>query len=245
MTPLDPEADRQDHQREPDAEIAVDLAGQPDLDRRSRSIDVHSRTLARNAVIESVAPAPLLRGRGHVQLLLDDRRADRREADHERDDLQMFRLAQQLERFGRADPFFVLRPPRRRSARPFPPEDRARPARRSISISVPLISSMLVVPIRVGVRLQDRRPGDAAERRAAADEPEQPLGLPRVVDQIRQRPELADEQDAEEQRHQVEGDRDPGRLVWNRNQKPTGTTAMPAWVIGSAPRSGSRAISQE
>ncbi len=40
----------------------------------------------------------------------------------------------------------------------------------------------------------ERVAGDAAERRAAADEPEQPLGLPRVVDDVGERPELADEQ---------------------------------------------------
>ena len=32
---------------------------------------------------------------GHVDLLLDDRRADRGEADDERDDLQMLRLAEE------------------------------------------------------------------------------------------------------------------------------------------------------
>ena len=51
---------------------------------------------------------------------------------------------------------------------------------------------------------RQRRAGDAAERRAAADEPEQPLRLPRVVDEVGDRPELADEQDAEDQPGQVE-----------------------------------------
>ena len=43
-------------------------------------------------MIESVAPRALGRGGRHVQLLLDDRRADRREADDQRDDLQVLRL---------------------------------------------------------------------------------------------------------------------------------------------------------
>ena len=39
--------------------------------------------------------APLERLRGHVELLLDDAGADRGERDHERDDLEVARLAQQ------------------------------------------------------------------------------------------------------------------------------------------------------
>ena len=70
-------------------------------------IDVHSWTLARNTVIESVAVGAFRRGRGHVQLLFDDGRADGREADDERDDLQMLRLAQQLEGLRGADPLLL------------------------------------------------------------------------------------------------------------------------------------------
>ena len=75
--------------------------------------DVHSSTLARKAVIESVDRWPFRRGCRHVQLLLDDRRADRREADDERDDLQMLRLPQQLERLGQADALLLLTATRR------------------------------------------------------------------------------------------------------------------------------------
>ena len=34
--------------------------------------------------------------RGHVELLVDDGRTDRAEADHQRDDLDLLRLPQQL-----------------------------------------------------------------------------------------------------------------------------------------------------
>jgi len=45
--------------------------------------------------------------------------------------------------------------------------------------------------------------------RSAPDEPEQPLGLARIVDVVGQGPELADEQDADDQPEQVESHRDP------------------------------------
>ena len=44
---------------------------------------------------------------------------------------------------------------------------------------------------------------------AAADEAEEPLGLPRIVDGVGQRPELADEQDGEDEAEQVERRRHP------------------------------------
>ena len=56
---------------------------------------------------------------------------------------------------------------------------------------------------------RDGRSGGAAQARAAADQPEQALGLARVVDVVGERPELADEQNAEDQSEQVETDRHP------------------------------------
>ena len=50
------QADRQHHQREADAQIAVDLAGQPHLDDETGDIDVHRWTCARKTVMASVAP---------------------------------------------------------------------------------------------------------------------------------------------------------------------------------------------
>ena len=60
---------------------------------------------------------------------------------------------------------------------------------------------------RSGGERQQRRSGDAAQARAGADETEQALGLPRVVDLVGQRPELADQEDAHDQPEEVE----PGR----------------------------------
>ena len=64
-----------------------------------------------------------------------------------------------------------------------------------------------------------RRAGRAAKARAAADEAEHALGLPRVVDVVGQRPELADEQHREDQADDVEGDGDPV-LADRREQEP-------------------------
>ena len=55
-----------------------------------------------------LAARPWLRGR-HVQLLLDDGGAERGERDDQRDDLQLPRRAQQLERLGAADALFSRR----------------------------------------------------------------------------------------------------------------------------------------
>ena len=51
---------------------------------------------------------------------------------------------------------------------------------------------------------QDRRAHGAAQARAAADEAEESLGLPRVVDLVGQRPELADEEQAKQQAERVQ-----------------------------------------
>ena len=185
-------------------------------------------------------------GRRHVELLLDDRRADGSETDHQRDDLQMARVRSRCKRFAAADTF-LSRPAARvlRSGCARVAEGSiARRSREQAIIRVPLISSMLVVPIRVGQANQDRRAGDAAEAGAAADEAEDPLGLPGVVDEIGKRPELADEQDAEDRPEQVEAPPTPRSSgLWNRNQKPKSSAAMPSCVIDIADRRGSRAMS--
>ena len=83
-----PEAHRQDHQREADAEQAVDAAGERHLDEQAdeRQVDGDLGQKGGDAVGVGLA---LGLGRGHVELLLDDRGADGRERDHERDDLQV------------------------------------------------------------------------------------------------------------------------------------------------------------
>ena len=52
-------------------------------------------------------------------------------------------------------------------------------------------------------------PASAAQTGAGTDEAEQPLGLPGVVDLVGQRPELADEEEAEDLTEQVERHGDP------------------------------------
>ena len=59
-----------------------------------------------------------------------------------------------------------------------------------------LTSRRLLEPNSLDGDRRDGRAQRAAETGAAADEPEQALGLPGVVDVVGQRPELADEQDA-------------------------------------------------
>ena len=80
--------------READAEHAMDAAGEPDLDHESdqRQVDRDLREERRDRV--GVGGALGFGGR-HVQLLLDDRGADRRKRDHHRDDLQMARRPEQ------------------------------------------------------------------------------------------------------------------------------------------------------
>ena len=72
-----------------------------------------------------------------------------------------------------------------------------------------LTSSIVVVPSSVDQRGGDRRAGGTAQAGAAADQPEQALGLPGVVDVVGQGPELADQQDAEDQPVEVEAHRHP------------------------------------
>ncbi len=71
------------------------------------------------------------------------------------------------------------------------------------------ISSMFFAPIDSTRNARERRAHRAAEARATADEAEQPLGLPRIVDVVGQRPELADQQHRQDQPDDVERDRDP------------------------------------
>ena len=65
----------------------------------------------------------------HVELLLDDAGADGREADDQRDHLQVPRLAQQRDRFARADALLVLAGDARLPARFLADGDRADDAR--------------------------------------------------------------------------------------------------------------------
>ena len=90
-------------------------------------------------------------------------------------------------------------------------------------------------------RPQDRGAERAAQTGAAADEAEEPLGLPRVVDLVGQRPELADEKHTEQQAERVEADRHPDGA--GSQQGPEDDRAARRWpscVIGMTRRRGSR-----
>ena len=118
-------------------------------------------------------------------------------ADHERDNLDLLRLPQQLERPLERDACLLLvggsgaiwtaafsLSEDRRDERHAGDQGESAPQQQ-----------------RVGADgLDDEggqaRAGHAAEHDAAADEPEQPLGLPGIVDAVGEGPELADDKDA-------------------------------------------------
>ena len=107
-----------------------------------------------------------------------------------------------------------------------------------------LTSSMFLAPSDSTRNAVMRRAGGAAEAGAAADEAEDALGLPRVVDVVGQRPELADQQDAEDQRRQVEARPRPSPAPIVREQEPeqhAAAPAMPACVTGIVQRRGTAA----
>ena len=203
-------AHREDQQREADPELAMDAAGEQDLDQeaRDRRVELHGAEKLRQAVHLVAA----LEGLGrHVQLLFDQVGADRGKGDDQRDDLQVLRLAQHAQRFGAAHAFLFAR---RRDARELEAagaplhrdHDRRRDDQQRAADEEQVRGADLG-----GGEGQNRRSDDAAEAGAAADEAEEPLGLARVVDLVGERPELADEQNAHDQPEQVEaGGHHPG-----------------------------------
>ena len=100
------ETDRQDQQRDRQSERAVDLAGERHLhdEADDRKVEADLREEAGNRVGRVGA---LHRFGRHVQLLVDDRGADRGKPDHDRDELQMARLREQPDRLGAADAGFL------------------------------------------------------------------------------------------------------------------------------------------
>ena len=99
---------REDQQREPDAEIAVDARRDPDLDDegRGRRVEADLRQERADRILLSRALEDLGR---HVDLLIEQGRAEGAEADDHRDDLDLAGAAQQLHRprHGHA-PFFLV-----------------------------------------------------------------------------------------------------------------------------------------
>ena len=96
------QAHRQHQQREADAEHAMDAAGQPHLDHEAdqRQVNRDLREERRDGV--GIGGALGFRRR-HVELLLDDRGADGRKADHQRDHLQVPGRSKQLDGLAAAD----------------------------------------------------------------------------------------------------------------------------------------------
>ena len=187
-------------------------------------------------------------GRRHVQLLLDDGRADGGKADDQRDDLQVARRAQQSQRFGAADALLFAGLARVRCAgASLAPDDRTHDRRcrapawpRSPAASCWCRCARRATPVSAAPA---RRPGCAPP----PIEAEQPLGLARVVDVVGQRPELADQQDAEDQAEQVERRPRPTRssgLAEEHPERRPAATTMPGCVTGIIQRRGTSAMTR-
>ena len=202
------EADRQDHQREADAQQAVDAAGEGHLDEEAdeRQVDGDLGEELGDAVGVRLA---LGLGGGHVELLLDDGGADGRKRDHHGDDLQVARAAEQGQRFAAAHPFFLAGLGRVAGPGPLVAADDAHDDQQADGEDRGADQQHRRRAELAHQRGGDRRAGGAAQAGAAADQPEQALGLPGVVDVVGQGPELADQQDAENQPVEIEAHRHP------------------------------------
>ena len=200
------EAERQEEQRETDADRPVDAADEGHLHDEPRDRQVGG-DLGQERRDGGAAPPAHLVGR-HAELLVDDGRAGRRESDREGQDAQRARLGHETDRFLPPDPALVGI--ERGVVHVVSAEHQHHDARAPREDQRTHQEELLQAD-----RLDDGR-GDggadgAAEAGAAADEAEEPLRLPRVEDVVRQRPELADQQDAEDQAEEVEADRRPDR----------------------------------
>ena len=162
--------------------------------------------------------------------------------DHERDHPQVRRLRQHPQRLGAADAALVL--DRRQAADVVAPEDEdddAGAARQGRGAHQQQVDAADLVD----QQLREAGAERAAEAGAAADEAEQPLGLARVVDVVGERPELADEQNAEDLAEQVQAR--PTRLPIRSGaapRRPAAATTIPASVTGTTERRGSRLIAR-
>ena len=221
---------------------AVDAAGQRNLDDEAdeRHVDAAPVPGSRDRV---GVLAPLAGGRRHVELLLDDRGADRRKPDDHRDDLQV--RGDAAAGSPRAPLTPSSSPVLRRSlvARPLlAADDRPPRAARQTPCIAALTSSRFVGADRARPGRRQRAPATPPRLEPAADEPEDALRLARVVDVVGERPELADEEDAEDQAEQVEADRRPS--CWPRlrtaTQKPPAAPPCRLSVTGIIQRRGSR-----
>ena len=139
----------------------------------------------------------------HAHLQVEDDGAQRAEADDHGDQLNLPRGEEELKRFARTQPAEFFFAARASHGIAFAPEhehhddDAERERCRAHEQEG-------VRTERLGDERGNARARHPAQHGAAADEPEQPLGLTRIVDGIGQRPELADQQDREDQSEQVE-----------------------------------------
>ncbi len=129
--------------------------------------------------------------------------------DRQRDDLEVLRLAEHSKRFSAADPFLfpcALEPDEVHAADAADDDDHQQRAQGEQDCA-----DQYQLPAADLLREECGQTGArrASGGGAAADESKQPLGGARVVDQVGQRPELADEQHRVDLPEQVERDIDP------------------------------------
>ncbi len=183
---------------------AVDPAGQRDLDDEADERGVGADLRQERGDGADVGGA-FLRGCRHVELLLDDGRADRRKADDHGDGLQMAGRPQQANRLRAAHPAFLTCLAGVTLAGSRLLADNRRHDRRAHRKSDRADQEHGVRADPLDKRRSHRRAGETAQAGARADEPEDPLRLARVVDVVGQRPELTDEQNADDRAVQVKG----------------------------------------
>ena len=171
-------------------------------------MDISALTCARNAAIASPPSAAVGFGR-HVQLLLDDPGPGGGEADDEGDDPEVPRRAEQGYRLATTHAALLddeVGGCADRVAGADGPDDDDADDENGRRHEQEVVGSDLLDD---GGR--DLRTQGAAQARTGPDEPEEPLGLPGVIEIVGQRPELADEQDPQDQAGEVERHRGPHR----------------------------------
>jgi hypothetical protein len=157
-------------------------------------------------------PGALRLGGGHVQLLFDDRRANRREGDDQGDQLQVFRVAKHLQRFRAADALLFTGLARVGLACPLLAADHPHDDAETHGQDGRTHQQHRVLPELLHQQRRQAGAHGAAEAGAAANQAEQALRLARVVDIVGDRPELADREQAEDKAENVESDRYPFAL---------------------------------
>ena len=187
------EAYRQKGQRDADSEDLVDARCEINLNDEAEERDEERDRREKACNVVAVVALGL---RDHIKLLLERGRAERAKADDERDELQVFRLAQHRHRLTAAHGGLDLE--------------------RRIGVDLRSLLDLEheketdcedsgaeqdEVHGAEGRRELHREPGahHAPDRRARPNEAEDPLRLARIVDIVRECPELADQKDSEKE----------------------------------------------